>query len=92
VAKRYDVRVSDEWRFPTFRSAGREFSKVAPVIVHEGDPGSEEILSCAFLEATEIPAPEPEVEQPEVGEMEGEAGEATHESPLQNGGDRGAEE
>jgi len=93
MAKRFQVTVVGGWRYPTFRSAGREFSKAAPVIVHEGEPGSEEILACPFLEAEEIdtPEPEPELEQGELGNealvAEDEAGEATHESPLQNGGD-----
>ena len=70
MATRYEMRVSDKWRYPTFRSAGREFSKAAPVLVHEGEPGSEEILACPFLEAEQIDAPEPEAEQPELSDAE----------------------
>jgi hypothetical protein len=66
MAKRYLVRVADKWRFPTFRSAGREFSKEQPVLVHESDAGAGEILSCEFLEAEEIEAPEPEAEEDEA--------------------------
>jgi len=69
MARRYEVRVSDRWRFPTFRSAGREFTKAQAVLIHESDPGSEEILSCPFLEAREIVAPEAEVEQPEKDDV-----------------------
>jgi len=66
MAKRYLVRVADKWRFPTFRSAGQEFTKEQPVIVHEGDAGAEEILSCEWLEAEEIEAAEPELEEDEA--------------------------
>jgi len=70
MAKRFQVTVVDGWRYPTFRSAGREFSKAAPVVVHEGEPGSEEILACPFLEAEQIDAPEPKAEQPELSDAE----------------------
>jgi len=72
MARQYEVRVSDEWHFPTFRSAGREFTKGQAVLIHASDPGSAEILSCPFLDAVEIIVPEPEAEQPELDEMKDE--------------------
>jgi hypothetical protein len=76
MAKKYLVRVSAKWRFPIFRSAGREFSKDRPIIVHEGDAGAEEILSCEWLEAEEIEQPEAEIEQPELEPEEEQLAEA----------------
>jgi len=59
MAKLYEVRVREGWRWNTVRSAGREFVKSEPTLVRATEAGAPEILACPHLEAVEV-VPEPE--------------------------------